>query len=341
MKQNEITKPTKLLDSRGNVANPGWCRKGLYIYSRDDIKANESRIKEWNFYQISDERYTVQLTFTDISIGGGVTFVIFDRTTGERFEASKILFFTRGNMGLPEYDDVDHTLQYKTTGFDCRIEVIGNDRHITLDAVTKKGRMVADITVAVPERNEYLEMAVPFKEKKHFYLNKKMNCMNSSGFVKVGKRTMTLNSKNAFCVLDWGRGVWPHKCAWVWGNGSCFLPDGRLFGFEIGWGFGEMDNFTENCLFCDGRANKIGQVKLNYDPENLMDEWIFSSDDGRFNLTMVPEYDNHTKTGVPSLVGMECHQVHGKFSGTVVLDSGEVLRIKNMLAFCEICCNRW
>ncbi|MCR5485778.1 MAG: DUF2804 domain-containing protein, partial [Clostridiales bacterium] len=72
-----------------------------------------------------------------------------------------------------------------------------------------------------------------------------------------------------------------------------------------------------------------------------MKPWHFISDDGKFDLTMTPEYDNASSALVLGLVGSKCHQVYGKWNGTAVLDSSEVLKIENMLAFCEDVTNRW
>ncbi len=44
-----------------------------------------------------------------------------------------------------------------------------------------------------------------------------------------------------------GRGVWPHTITWYWGNGSTYL-DGKLFGFELTWGFGDESNATETAI---------------------------------------------------------------------------------------------
>ena len=75
MKQNEIKVRTKLLDENGNIAEPGWCRKMLYDYSRKDIKTSRLRLKEWNFYQVANERYTVQMTVADIGMGGALSLI--------------------------------------------------------------------------------------------------------------------------------------------------------------------------------------------------------------------------------------------------------------------------
>lgn len=341
MLQNEITKKERLLSENGNIANPGYCVTNRYIYKRSDIKANPTRIKEWNFYQISDDRYTIQMTFADISLGGGVTFCLFDRTNGERFEAMHIDLATFGRYKMPECDEIDHVLHMKKHGFDMKIDTVGNRRFLTFKGRGAKGKIEADIELTVPENNEYLVMAVPFKEDKHFYLNKKMNCMPAKGYVKCGNRIMTLNEEKAFCVLDWGRGVWPYKCDWYWGNGSTYLPDGKIFGFEIGWGFGDMSAFTENTLFYDGKAHKIEEITLKKDENDYMKPWVFTSSDGRFELTMTPEFDNYTSSRVLGVIGNKCHQVHGRWNGFVVLDDGTKLEIKDMIAFCEHSDNRW
>ena len=143
-----------------------------------------------------------------------------------------------------------------------------------------------------------------------------------------------------FGLLDWGRGVWPYKCSWYWGNGSSRLDDGRVFGFEIGWGFGNMRAASENMLFIDGKAHKIGDVYLKKDKSDWMKPWYFTSDDGRFDMTMMPVFDNYTSSRV-GVVGNICHQVFGIFNGYAVLDGGEKIEVKDMLSFTEMSDNRW
>ncbi|MCD7774997.1 MAG: DUF2804 domain-containing protein [Clostridiales bacterium] len=339
--QHEITRKIPLLDCGGNVAEPGYCKTSNYIYSRAAVKANPARIKEWDFYQISDARYTIQMTFADISLGGGVTFALFDRQTGERFDAAHIDLLTMGRYKMPQQDEEDHRLEMKKSGFHMVIDVLSGKRRLTFEGKCSKGKLTADIELTVPKNLEYLVMAVPFKEDKHFYLNKKMNCMNAKGYVKCGNRLMALDEDTAFGVLDWGRGVWPYKGSWYWSNGSTFLDGGKIFGFEIGWGFGVMDCFTENMLFYDGKAHKIGKITLEKDKTDYMKPWVFSSSDSRFEMTMTPEYDNFTSSRVLGVIGNVCHQVFGRWNGYAVLDDGTRLEIKNMIAFCEHSDNRW
>ena len=54
MTQHEITKAAPLLDASGNLAEPGWARSLLPVYCRSQIRAPKTRIKEWDYYCITD-----------------------------------------------------------------------------------------------------------------------------------------------------------------------------------------------------------------------------------------------------------------------------------------------
>ena len=342
MTQNRITSDTILLNENGEVAQPGYCELNRYIYSRSAIKANALRIKEWDFYQISDKRYTVQMTFADISIGGAGCFTLFDRQTGERLESMSLDLLTFGKLGLEENTNIPHFLKIKRGSFEMSVQVTPDKR--ILFCRFKKGKDVyeADISMDILPGLESLVMAVPFKQKKHFYLNQKTNCMPAVGFVaKNGQKIMEFDKQTAFCVLDWGRGVWPYSGSWYWGNGSTRLDDGHIFGFEIGWGFGDMSNATENMLFYDGKGHKIEEIYLNKDEKDYMKPWEFTSNDGRFNMTMTPLFDNYTSSRVLGIAGNKCHQVFGLWNGCAVLDDGTSIGVKDMIAFCEFSDNRW
>lgn len=337
MKNVGITRQTPLLDGKGHLFRPGYAKTNLYDYKRNRISAHWSRIKEWDFYQISNERYTVQITVADISLGGAGTFGCFDMLTGERCDAMNLSLLTKGRLGLCENAMEPHVLTNKGKDFELVITVADKSRHLY---VKKGGRIEADIELKLLPEHEYMVMAVPFDRPEQFYLNQKMNCMAASGHVKADKMEFDFSPETAFGVLDWGRGVWPHRCSWYWGNGSTRLPDGKLFGFEIGWGFGNMSAATENMLFYDGKAHKISNVYLRKDPSDWMHPWVFTSDDGRFEMTMKPFYDNFTSSRVID-VGNICHQVFGLWNGTAMLDDGSVIQVKNMVAFCEFSDNRW
>lgn len=55
-----ITEKTPLLDKNGALTKPGYCFNNMYEYDRSAIKANPTRIKEWDFirYQTADTAFS-------------------------------------------------------------------------------------------------------------------------------------------------------------------------------------------------------------------------------------------------------------------------------------------
>lgn len=341
MEQVYITEKTKLLDNNGNVFKPGYCKYNRYVYERSAIKARKGRIKEWDYYQISDDTHTVHFNIFDVSFVGSFCFSVFNRETGERLEKIGATLFTDGAVGLEENTNKPHIVTFDDGVVYAKIIYSNGQRKLYARFDKNKIKYEVEFVLECPPELQSLVLAVPFKKDKYFYHNQKTNSMIASGYIKAdGEIIKEFKRDNSFAVLDWGRGVWPYATKWYWGNGNCHLPDGHVFGFEIGWGFGNMSYATENMLFYDGVAHKIEEVYLKRDEKDFMKPWVFTSNDGRFEMTMTPTYDNFTSSRL-AIIGNICHQVFGKWNGTATLDDGTVLEIKDMLAFCEFSDYLW
>lgn len=181
-------------------------------------------------------------------------------------------------------------------------------------------------------------IAIPFENKKQFYLNNKQQFFGVTGHVRFGDRTVEATGTET-AILDWGRGVWPFSHEWFWGNGAALMDGGR-FGFNIGWGFGDLSATGENMFFWNGKAYKVGQLEVDRDPNNYTAPWHFRSNDGLLDLTMTPIFDHQTATKV-LFVNNSCHQVFGHFNGTAQLPDGQIIKVKDMVAFCEHAVNHW
>jgi hypothetical protein len=117
------------------------------------------------------------------------------------------------------------------------------------------------------------------------------------------------------------------------------MVNGKMFGFNLGTGFGNTSKATENILFYDGACHKIGHVRFTLG-EEYMHPWHLHDDEGRLDLTLTPCYDRTTRTKL-LFIDNVCHQMFGTFSGTAVLDDGTVLHIDNVTAFAEHAVNNW
>ena len=260
--------------------------------------------------------------------------MLFDFKTGKKLATvDKLLAFPFGSLHLPENAETDHEVVYNKGGIYLRFKTEGNTRYLSFSG---KG-LRAEITLE--RKNPHsIVINIPFDEyKTAFYYNHKINCMTARGKVSYEGTDYTFG-EDAYGLLDWGRGVWPFHNEWYWSNGTGMV-NGKMFGFNLGCGFGNTGTATENILFYEGEAHKLGRVHIDVGVE-YMKPWHLYDDDGRLDLTLTPWYDRTTKTKV-LFIDNGCHQMFGAFNGTAVLDDGTKLEVKDIIAFAEHAINNW
>jgi hypothetical protein len=144
-------------------------------------------------------------------------------------------------------------------------------------------------------------------------------------------------------VLDWGRGLWTYHNTWYWGSASGLAGD-VPFGFNIGYGFGDTSQASENMIFYNGKAHKLSRVTFRIPmkdgKEDYMSPWTFTSDDGRFEMDFEPVLDRAACTSAGPIKSDQ-HQVFGRFSGTAVLDDGTRIGVSDLMGFAEKVENKW
>ena len=112
-KQTEYTQKSPLLDSDGTLLAKGWARHNVFDYERSLSKPNK-RKKEWDFYQLGNKDYSVQISFANISIGGYAAAKLIDIKNGKVIADATALFLGGDNKYiLPPKGDVPN--RFKTT----------------------------------------------------------------------------------------------------------------------------------------------------------------------------------------------------------------------------------
>lgn len=337
--QNQIIKQTKLLNEKGSIIEPGYATQMLYDYNRENIKANPFRIKEWDFYQVTIGDYILKMTIGNISYVADFSADLFNVVTKEKYTFSRIRILPFNSIQLPRSPEISSDLHANGKDYDMRFIVKDRTRQLLLTASDNKiGAIRIDVTLNSNPKHDKMVIATPFEKARCFYLNCKENYYGGQGFVTFGDKTLTVD-QNSTAVLDWGRGVWPFSQEWFWGNGAAFV-DGNKFGFNIGWGFGDLNKASENMFFWNGKATKLGKLDVEVDTKNYMKPWNFKDQDGLFQMEMTPVYDKLADTKI-GFIQMYCHQLFGYYNGFIQLEDGTKVEIKNMLAFCEHARNRW
>ncbi len=334
MKEVHLTQPMPVLDHRGAI-HPGWAERAVCTYRRKSIKAPFYRIKEWDFYQVSDGEKCLQFTFGHASYAGQAGIMLFNFKNGDMIaDINKILPLPFGSLHLPEHAEQDSDVLYDKGGVYLRFLTQGAVRKLSFHTVD----FSAEVTLT--RRNPYsLVINIPFDESPTaFYYNQKINCMTARGKAEYQGKVYSFG-EDAYGLLDWGRGVWPFHNEWYWSNGTG-LVDGHLFGFNLGAGFGNTSHATENMLFYDGGFSKLGPVQIDLDRSDYYQPWRLTDSEGRLDLTLTPCYDRTTRMKV-LFVDNCCHQMFGHFNGRAVLDDGHVLAVRDLPAFAEHAVNNW
>lgn len=341
--QYKITKPSKLLNSKGELIQKGYATAPILAYRRADV-AKKYRLKEWDYYLICNDTHAVALTVGKSSSILIVSVSLIDFAQSVEKNKTIIRFIPNAIFSLPQ-SSLHGDIIYKDREVDLAINVNEEIRSIQLEIKSLTGKTTTKLSLVLSyEPKDSMVIATPFKEsKQYFYYNRKIVGMSAKGFANINGLSCEFPPQTSYGILDWGRGVWPYKTTWYWSAAYGDLCN-NTFGFNLGYGFGDTSCATENMLFYNGIANKLKDVvfhiprtKKQYD---YMSPWIITSSDHRLKLLFTPIYDRSMNLSV-ILLSTEQHQVFGSFHGWAILDDGSFLQIKDLFGFAERVKNRW
>ena len=339
---NKLLSEGPLLDTKGNLVEPGYSNTLIKEYHRKMIHGLRWRIKEWDYYYVGNQDYGLCLTISDVSYLALISVTFLDFKNQKQPAKTILKPFTFGKMKLP---NTSETGDVSFSNKQCQISFTheGNLRHLKAHLVkfTDGKDLSADILLEETNKDTIV-VATPFNKKKHFYYNQKINLMKATGKVIIGDETFDF-SKDTFGLLDWGRGVWTYKNTWYWSslNG---VYNGHHIGFNLGYGFGDTSTHSENIFYYDDKSYKLDDVEFvipkdSKGNDDYLSEWKFISQFGDINLTFKPILNRHDDTNV-LVIRSKQNQVFGLFSGYFLID-GEKIEFKNLLGFAEKVYNRW
>lgn len=340
MEQKEL-KEGRLLDYEGNLYEAGYSTSLIKKYKRKDIIGLKSRIKEWDYYAIFIKDYAICFTISDCSIFSLVSISIIDLAKKGFKTKSKIKFFTFGKLNLPSSSEIGDTV-YSSKDFSLTFLNNGNSREIKANVKNFSNDKDLDVDIILSSTSsKSMVIATPFKKKKHFYYNQKINNLVANGYFKLGDKLTSI--KDGLAVLDWGRGVWTYKNTWYWASLSIKDSDGYK-GFNLGYGFGDTSNASENMLFINKEAYKLDDVKFYFTKKNGKEDFLgpikIESSAKDILLTFTPIVDRHEDTNALFIASFQ-HQIFGKFNGKIKTKDNKEVIFKDAIGFLEKVKNRW
>jgi len=341
--QHEILEPGPLLNEAGNLREPGFARRPLPVYDRSAVRAGALRIKEWDYYLITDGRIGLALTIADNGYMGLDSVSLLDFDERRQTTKSPMRLFPCGKTRLPA-SSAEGCAEIARGGYALAFYHEDGARKLSFHMDKFQGSDALEgIVTLTDEPDESIVIATPFDKPGHFYFNQKINCLRATGWIELGERRWELTPDRFFAVLDWGRGVWTYHNTWYWSSASGLL-DGVPFGWNLGYGFGNTAAATENALFYDGKLHKLTNVSFGIPmkdgKEDYLRPWRFTSEDNRFFMDFEPILDRSARTDLGFLKSDQ-HQVFGRFTGRVTLDGGDVLPVREFFGFAEKVENKW
>ena len=337
--QKELTESSSLLTPTGALTKVGWARQPLLdcnLKSAQFYKfkiLQKYRIKRWDYYAIFSPRKFFSATIADLGYAGNIFVYFMDLLTGDLHEESLVVPFGKG-IELPR-NSTEGDSHFDNGKVRLSFELHSDHRHLMVHwPGFNNGRGIeADINLSCPPSFESMNIVIPIGGKR-FYYNRKINCLPAQGRVKYGNSIENYDPNNCLASLDWGRGVWEYNSYWNWASASGFLPEQRTIGLNLGCGFGDLSKAGENAIILENRIHKLDNVKFDYISGDYMQPWKFSDSEGKLNLIFTPFKDRTARTNL-GIITSEVHQMFGKYNGEVLSDSGENIRIIDLIGFAE------
>jgi Protein of unknown function (DUF2804). len=364
--QHKITRPSRLLNKKGELIQKGYATKPLLEYCRKDV-ACKLRLKEWDYYLIYNDDYAFAVTLGKNDILTLISASLIDFSTNKEYTKSVVRAIPEKCLSMPQsseigdivYHDREVTLSFRHLNGNRELflsmknfwktpedeaVIIYQSGFVNSEEALSSNDLEATFTLS-NEPQDSMVIATPFyQSKKDFYYNQKIIGMTAEGNVQIHGRNTVFSPLNSFGLLDWGRGVWPYKTTWYWSACQGWLY-GNVFGFNLGYGFGDTSAATENMLFLNGIASKLDKVTFHI-PKNeeneyeYMKPWTITSSDRRLYLTFTPKFDRSVNLSAVVLSTNQ-NQVFGNFTGNAVLDDGTIIYLKDFFGFAERVENRW
>lgn len=333
MRNYILDHPVPMQDGQGFIINPGFARQMVWDYRHQILASPRVRTKEWDYYLVMTDGFAVAFTISDLGYLRMASVSFLDLAKGTD-TTKTLLKMPAVSYTMPEKSSDETPVSWESKDMILRYEVQEGKRHVFCwwKNFSHHSDFKADLWFDETVCPESMNILTPWPDRKHFYLNQKINCMPVSGTITANWHVYHLDPEKDSGILDWGRGWWPYKIHWYWG--TCSSRIGNMpFGFSIGYGFGDTSAASENVLFYNGQVHKLEDItfKIGEDP---MEDWTITSSDGRFEAVFHPELDraNNMNFGV---IKSDQHQYFGHIDGTVKLDNGKILTMDHLVCAFE------
>ncbi|MDF5755602.1 DUF2804 domain-containing protein [Spongiactinospora sp. TRM90649] len=328
--EREITSRVDLCrpDGRLNPAAVGWSRVPLH---RANIRG-WGRTMRWDYWCVTSGEQVFAFSASSLDYLAGESAYFLDRRTGRETTSRGLL--------VP-----GHGVAFSDRAGEGSVRIGAGPLRINVDETSagtrlrlRSAELDADVLVRrIPDR-ESLSVVVPWSARRFQYTVKDVG-RPAEGVVRVHGTPYRFEAGEALATLDMGRGRWPGAVLWNWGA-AAGRPGGRDVALQIGGKWTDGTGSVENALLLDGRVHKISEELVwHYDTADWNAPWRVTGD--RVDLTFVPEHVRTADVRRALYMRSREAQAFGHYTGTVVADDGEVVKIPGLFGWAEEVYRRW
>jgi len=334
----EIIESCPVMDEFGNPVNFGWARTPLFEFNPPPIGGSpRNKITEADRYIIFSATHLIVFEVMDGGYLGHIGISVFSVKDHRRSTHSIERFFSMGRLGLPPgSEDGTIKVREKKSALDF-IVMKGGARIIKVDYPRfghhryLRGEVV--LMPAFPDAQSLVAVTPWRRDRRAFRHFRCSPWFITEGVMQFGTTEICFTRDNAWAIYEWKREVRPRRDLRYWAA-ACGIANGRLTGFNIGYGLADSSTGTDNAFFLDGQIHKLDQVTFHIPPGNWLDEWKFTSNDKRLEMTFTPLQERREYRSI-FFHSVKCRQVCGTFSGRIILDDGSAIAFWNITGFAE------
>lgn len=287
------------------------------------------RIKEWQSFQVQDERYYLTAALTNAKYYRVAQVFLYDKESKEKLLFRKALPF--GSWRLPRGLS-NASVASASYGFYFRIHDWLDADLVELDLDIEPNRSRPSFTAHLEfdltrSAATPLTVCLPFSDKRCMVSYKAMAPVR--GDLVYGGRHVSFDAgATSGFVFDY-KGYYPYRMRNTWCTGFGFDASGRRFGFSIGENQAR-DGFrnNENGLWLEGAPTPLPPVRITM-PDGPEGDWVIQDVEGMVDLTFTPREPAKFSFDL-LLTRSEYHAPFGVFNGMVATGDGDKIAVRNL-----------
>ncbi|MBN2891659.1 MAG: DUF2804 domain-containing protein [Bacteroidales bacterium] len=289
-------------DTKTPIKN-GLFQFGTYNKSFDNINLLEAKkplgnfsplflkkfkLKEWQAFQIGNERFFILVAIYNAKFTGVVQFFIYDKIENKQY-FYKIQPLPI-NLKVPD-KLTNSVAEYKSSNFHIKAEYSAKGEIIvkaSSNNLTKLPNFEAEFYADLNENTPQV-VCVPFGENRGMYSQK--SALKTKGKLKIGNENYEFKQENSFLILDDHKGYYPNPMIYDWCTGAK-NDNNKLIAFNLTDNQSiDSEKFNENCIWIDKKIHLLPPVKFTR-PEGVQKTWIIKDKNGMIDIEFTPTVKN-------------------------------------------------